>query len=149
MTTTSPAPIWVQAAADAISPPGDGWIPEPHQIPPEDFFIWGLMGGRGCGKTATMARYVHEHVMGPACLPGIPGGHWIGIIGPTLGDAVTSCVNGPSGLRKWDPGIKVRQTAGGTSCRWSNGAEAKLFGAHTPDDVERLRSGGNSWRPIY
>lgn len=27
--------------------------------------------------------------------------------------------------------------------RWSNGAEAKLFGAHTPEDVERLRSGGN------
>lgn len=27
--------------------------------------------------------------------------------------------------------------------RWSNGTEAKLFGAHTPEDVERLRSGGN------
>jgi phage terminase large subunit-like protein len=27
--------------------------------------------------------------------------------------------------------------------RWPNGSEAKLFGAHTPDDVERLRSGGN------
>jgi len=27
--------------------------------------------------------------------------------------------------------------------RWSNGAEGKLFGASTPEDVERLRSGGN------
>jgi phage terminase large subunit-like protein len=34
-------------------------------------------------------------------------------------------------------------TAGGTIVRWPNGVEAKLFGAHTPEDVERLRSGGN------
>jgi len=101
------------------------------------------MGGRGMGKTATAARHVHEHVMGPPCLPGVPGGHWVGIIGPTLGDAVTSCALGPSGLRAHDQGLKVRQTAGGTTVRWSNGAEGKIFGAHTPEDVERLRSGGN------
>ena len=32
--------------------------------------------------------------------------------------------------------------------RWPNGSQAKLFGAHTPEDVERLRAGGNvccSW----
>ena len=28
-------------------------------------------------------------------------------------------------------------------CRWSNGTEAKLFGAHSPEDVERFRAGGN------
>ena len=76
-------------------------------------------------------------------IDGVPGGHWISIVGPTLGDAVTSCVMGPSGLRKWDPGIRVVQVAGGTICRWSNGVEAKLFGAHSPEDVERFRAGGN------
>ena len=131
-------------AADIIDDPEDTWEPLPHQIPPPgNWFAWLLMGGRGMGKTATAARHVHEHVMGPPCLPGVPGGHWVGIIGPTLGDAVTSCALGPSGLRAHDPGLKVRQTAGGTTVRWSNGAEGKIFGAHTPEDVERLRSGGN------
>lgn len=67
----------------------------------------------------------------------------MGIIAPTLGDAATSCVYGPSGLRMHDPAIKIKQTAGGATVHWNNGAEAKLFGSHTPEDVERLRSGGN------
>jgi phage terminase large subunit-like protein len=32
---------------------------------------------------------------------------------------------------------------GGTVVRWPNGSEAKLFGANTEPDTERLRSGGN------
>lgn len=131
-------------AADLIAPPDDTWKPEPHQIaPPGRWFIWMLLGGRGAGKTATCARHMYDHCMGPPCIKGVPGGHWPAIIGPTLGDAVTSAINGPSGLRLHDPGVKVRQTAGGTQARMSNGTEIKLFGAHTEDDVERLRSGGN------
>lgn len=138
------AKTYLEVAADIIDPPDDHWKPLPHQIAPlGHWFVWLLMGGRGAGKTATAARHMHEHVHGPPCLPDVPGGHWPSIIGPTLGDAVTSCVLGPSGLRAHDPGVKVRQTAGGTTVRWSNGVEAKLFGAHTPEDVERLRSGGN------
>jgi phage terminase large subunit-like protein len=132
------------AAADLLDPPDDNWNPLPHQLPPMgDWFVWLLLGGRGAGKTAASARYVHEHVHGPPCLPGVPGGHWIGIVAPTLGDAVTSCVYGPSGLRAHDPGVKVTQAVGGAMVRWSNGTEAKLFGAHSPQDVERFRSGGN------
>lgn len=132
------------AAADILVPPGDDWDPLPHQLPPVgDWFVWLLLGGRGAGKTAASARYVHEHVHGPPCLPGVPGGHWIGIVAPTLGDGVTSCCYGPSGLRRHDPGLKVSQGVGGAEVRWSNGATAKLFGAHSPEDVERFRSGGN------
>lgn len=79
----------------------------------------------------------------PPCAPGYPGGHRPAIIAPTLGDAVESCVNGPSGLRMHNPDVRLVQTAGGTHVRWPNGAEAKLFGAYTPEDVERLRAGGN------
>lgn len=131
-------------AADMLDPQDQRWKPLPHQVPPPGhWFAWMLMGGRGAGKTATAAKYVHDLVHGPPMIEGVPGGHWISIVGPTLGDAVTSCVYGPSGLRKWDPGIKVTQQAGGTICRWSNGVEAKLFGAHQPEDVERFRAGGN------
>lgn len=133
-----------EVAADMLDPQDDSWVPEEHQIPPVgNWFTWLLLGGRGAGKTAASARYIHDHISGPPCLPGVPGGHWVGIIGPTLGDAVTSCVYGPSGLRAHDPGVRVRQTVGGATVKWTNGAEAKLFGAHTPEDVERLRSGGN------
>lgn len=133
-----------EIAADLIAPPEDDWHPLPHQIPPDgDWFVWMLLGGRGSGKTAAAARRMHEHLTGPPCLPHVPGGHWAAIIAPTLGDGVTSCVNGPSGLRAHQPDLKLRATTGGTLVRYPNGAEIKLFGAHTPEDVERLRSGGN------
>lgn len=105
--------------------------------------VWLQFGGRGTGKTDGAARYVAEHVRGPACDPRLPGGHRLAIIAPTLGDAAESCVNGPSGLSVHCPGVRLWSSAGGTFVRFPNGALAKLFGASTPDDVERLRAGGN------
>lgn len=124
----------------------DRWKPYPWQVPPaaiETHGTWLQLGGRGTGKTDGCARYVVAHVNGPACDDRVPGGHRIGIVAPTQGDAVESAVNGPSGLKAHDPRIVVRTTVGGTHVRWPSGAEAKLFGAHSPDDIERLRSGGN------
>lgn len=133
-----------ELVADIIDPPDLRWRPLDHQIPPPgDWFIWLLLGGRGAGKTEAAARYFHEHINGPPCVPHVPGGHWPAIIAPTLGDGVTSCVNGPSGLRKYDNTLKVTQEVGGAMVKWKNGVTAKIFGAHTPEDVERLRSGGN------
>jgi predicted phage terminase large subunit-like protein len=122
------------------------WTPYPWQVPPteiETLGWWLQLGGRGTGKTDGCARYMVEHVNGPACDPRLRGGHRMAIIAPTQGDAVEACVNGPSGLRAHDPRVVLRTTAGGTYARWPSGAEAKLFGAHSPDDVERLRAGGN------
>lgn len=119
------------------------WQPLPHQVPPDgDWAGWAMIAGRGAGKTDACAAYLEQHVNGPPCLPG-PVPHWIGIIAPTLGDAATSCYAGPSGIRAHSPGAKLHNGAGGLTVRWPNGSEAKLFGAHTPEDVERLRSGGN------
>jgi phage terminase large subunit-like protein len=120
------------------------WEPMPHQIPPDgDWQVWLLEGGRGSGKTDGAAHYVDQHVNGPPCIAGYPGGHRPAIIAPTLGDAIESCVNGPSGLKAHNPGIKLVQGIGGAHVRWPNGVEGKLFGAFTAEDVERLRAGGN------
>lgn len=124
----------------------NAWTPYPWQIPPDEVEthgMWLQLGGRGTGKTDGCARYMVAHVNGPPCDNRVPGGHRMSIIAPTQGDAVESAVNGPSGLKAHDPRVVLRTTAGGTHVRWPSGAEAKLFGAHTPDDVERLRSGGN------
>jgi phage terminase large subunit-like protein len=131
-------------AALGLAEQAEPWMPLPHQTPPEGSWdTWLLLGGRGAGKTAAAAHYTDQHVRGPACLPGLPGGHRIAIIAPTFGDALEACVNGPSGLKAHNPAVRSVQTAGGTFVRWPGGAEAKLFGASTPEDVERLRAGGN------
>lgn len=119
------------------------WTPLPHQVPPDPgFYGWAMIAGRGSGKTDACANYIARHIAGPPCLPG-PIPHWVGIIAPTLGDAATSCYAGPSGLRVHSPEARMVTVQGGTVIRWPNGSEAKLFGAHSPEDVERLRSGGN------
>lgn len=120
------------------------WRPQPHQMPPPgNWYGWLLNAGRGAGKTAAAARYVSAHVHGPPCLPG-PTPHWVGIIAPTLGDGVTACFQGPSGLGSFDENARLLQTTGGTVVRWQNGSQAKMFGAHSQEDVERLRAGGNT-----
>jgi phage terminase large subunit-like protein len=124
----------------------NAWTPYPWQVAPEAIETlgwWLQLGGRGTGKTDGCARYMVDHVNGPPCDPRLRGGHRMAIVAPTQGDAVEACVNGPSGLRGHDPRVVLRTTAGGTFARWPSGAEAKLFGAHSPDDIERLRAGGN------
>lgn len=122
------------------------WTPYEWQIPPTEIPTmgwWLQLGGRGTGKTDGCARYMVAHVNGPPCDPRLRGGHRMAIVAPTQGDAVEACVNGPSGLKAHDPRVVLRTVGGGTFVRWPSGAEAKLFGAHGPDDIERLRAGGN------
>lgn len=120
------------------------WIPLEHQKPSlVPWSVWLLMGGRGTGKTDSGAHAMNEHMEGPPCDPRLPGGHRASIVGPTLGDAAESCVNGPSGLKAHNPQVTMASTIGGTVVRWPNGAEAKLFGGWTEADVERFRAGGN------
>lgn len=148
--TAAAGPTRAQIAAAAVQSLADyrlrppGFVPQPHQVPPPgDWYGWLMNAGRGSGKTRASSNYVIEHVKGPPCLPG-PTPHWIGIIAPTLGDAVTACVSGPSGIATHDPTAKLSGGAGGLFVKWSNGSRAKLFGASSPEDVERLRAGGNT-----
>lgn len=152
MTLTPPASTdpWHYALAEFAEPEEGApapWTPLPHQVPPAgEWYLWLLLAGRGTGKTDACAADLDAHVNGPPCDPRLPGGHRVAIIAPTLGDALDACVNGPSGLRAHNPAIRSVQTTGGTYVRWPNGAEGKLFGAHSPEDIERLRAGGNRCR---
>lgn len=122
------------------------WVPRPHQVPPpldDPWEVWLLLAGRGAGKTDACAHEMNRHAEGPPCLPGLPGGHRMAIIAPTLGDASDACVHGPSGLQAHNPAVREQTRKGGTFVTWPSGAEAKLFGAYTKQDVERLRAGGN------
>lgn len=120
------------------------WRPLQHQItPPGKWLGWLLMAGRGAGKTATCAKYMSDHAKGPACIPG-PVPHWMAIVAPTLGDAATACFAGPSGIRSFDDGAVMSSKVGGLLVTWPNGSQAKMYGARDPDDVERLRAGGNT-----
>lgn len=145
MTTEDRAHVAQRAAAALGALLTPRWQPLPHQIPPPgNWYGWLLLAGRGAGKTDACAEYIARHVAGPPCLPG-PVPHWVGIIAPTQGDAVTACVSGPSGIKAHDPTASGPITsAGGTVVRWANGSQAKLYGANSPEDVERLRAGGNT-----
>ena len=100
--------------------------------------MWALIAGRGAGKTDADAHYVNRHVTGLACIEG-PVPHRIGIIAPTHDDAKDTCVVGESGLLIHNP--TIRFTPGGKlgDLLWPNGSVGNLFGAFTPEDVERLR----------
>jgi phage terminase large subunit-like protein len=144
-------------AADLFDPPrgtGDddgaprvAWQLEDYQRPPPgvpgiDWFLWLFLGGRGSGKTQACAAYMHQHAIGPPCLPGAMP-HRMAIVAPTLGDASESCVNGPSGLKALNPAVTEITRKGGSFVNWPNGAQARLFGAYTREEPERLRAGGN------
>ncbi len=123
------------------------WTPQDYQRRPEgDWAYWLLVAGRGTGKSDTgafdMVRHERED---PPCLRG-PIPHRMSIIAPTQPDAVESCWKAPAGISVHEPRARLVQAPGGTIIRFPNGSEAKIFGAFTPDDVERLRAGGNRCR---
>jgi phage terminase large subunit-like protein len=117
---------------------------EPHQRPPDgDWHGWMIQAGRGAGKTAAIAKYVTDHANSPPCVRGAMP-HKMALIAPTIGDAVESAARHPICLKSLTPAGRLQQRPGGTIFTWPNGAEMKLFGVHTSEDVERLRAGGNN-----
>lgn len=116
----------------------------PHQVPPEGRWEgWLIQAGRGGGKTAGMAKYVTDHVNGPACIKGAMP-HKMALVAPSLGDAVESADRHPVSLRSLSPDGRLTTKPGGTIFVWPNGSEMKLFSTQTTRDVEHLRAGGNN-----
>jgi phage terminase large subunit-like protein len=124
----------VDAAVELLERPQ----PQEHQLPPaEPWDLWVTAGGRGSGKSfggiAWLAQYAYDH-------PGMRAR----IIAPTFGDAVASCVEGPSGLKRLAPrGTWKPSEPGGAMYDFGNGSKVWLIGTPTPNDVDRLRALGN------
>lgn len=137
ISASSPDPF--AAAADALEADEHVWTPLPHQVPPDfdrgEWLYWVVAGGRGAGKTDAGAHALDLYMQGHAGARGR-------IIAPTLGDAREACVIGPSGVLAHNR--EVHWNSNESALYWPNGSRAKVFGAHGPDDVERLRAGGNS-----
>lgn len=103
----------------------------PWQQPPEgDWFGWAIVGGRGIGKTLGGARWLNAEALK---YPGMRAG----IIAPTRPDATNTCVEGETGLLSVNPEIRFNRS--NLTLTWPNGSTARLFGAYTPEDRERLR----------
>lgn len=75
------------------------WTRRPEQAAPEgDWFIWLILSGRGWGKTRTGAEWIVDSALEfPLDLDG-NATQWV-VIGETLADTRTFCIDGPSGIK--------------------------------------------------
>lgn len=75
------------------------WVRRPEQAPPPgNWFIWLILSGRGWGKTRTGAEWIIDSALDfPQDLDGNPT-QWV-VIGETLADTRTFCIDGPSGIK--------------------------------------------------
>lgn len=103
---------------------GDQWPPAG-----QDWFIWGLMGGRGSGKTRTGAEYIRR-------LSEKVGR--IALIAPTAPDARDTMVEGESGLVSVfaNVGQEIKYEPSKRRITFPSGSRATLFSGEEPD---RLR----------
>ena len=78
--------------ADKLKPGRGEWTLLPHQIPPEgDWDIWGMLGGRGAGKTKAGAKWSIDQLRGD------PKAR-VGIGAPTFNDVRSIMIEGETGL---------------------------------------------------
>ncbi|MDP3802770.1 MAG: terminase family protein [Phenylobacterium sp.] len=103
---------------------------EGQRPPAGDWTTWVFLGGRGAGKTRAGAEWVWETAQRLG-----PGGR-IALVGPTLHDARTVMVEGPSGLLRLPYRAGARYVPSLRRVTFPGGAVGLLFSAGEP---ERLR----------
>jgi phage terminase large subunit-like protein len=105
----------------------------PDQLPPEDYFVWLLMAGRGAGKTRSGA----EDVWWDAYTRDIR----VAVLGPTLPDIRKTAFEGESGLLARIPSsliINYNRTSLELWTRTISGGSSYYVG-YSAEEPERLR----------
>jgi phage terminase large subunit-like protein len=89
-------PLWV---LEEIERDAWWWTARPEQMAPlGDWFIWLLLTGRGFGKTRAGAEWLVDRALAiPRDRSGNPT-EWL-VIGETISDTRTFCIDGPSGIK--------------------------------------------------
>jgi phage terminase large subunit-like protein len=103
------------------------------QLPPEDFFVWLLMAGRGAGKTRSGA----EDIWWSAYV----ADERVAVLGPTLPDIRKTAFEGESGLLSRIPPslvINYNRTSLELWTRTMNGGSSYYVG-YSAEEPERLR----------
>lgn len=130
-------------AADLIDPrptaAAEAWkkIARPNQLPPPgSWFIWGLMAGRGFGKTRSGAEWFDSEarLMRP--------GEQLLLAGRTPADVRDYALNGPGGLLTHHKDIVYQPSK--RLLVWPNGAQALIRSGANPEEFRGF-SGSKAW----
>ena len=111
---------------------GHNWelYARPHQIPAsEDWQIWLLLGGRGCGKTRTGAEWIRAQVADN-------GKRRIALVAPTYSDVREVMLEGESGLLNIGyPSERPKYISSRRRLEWPNGALGYVYTSEEPDGL--------------
>lgn len=102
----------------------------PEQLPPEgDWNIWGVMSGRGAGKTRLAGEWFREQIESGDH----PHSH---LVGRSAGDVRKTMIEGPSGLLAiCHPDFYPEYEPSKKQITWPNGSITLLFNATEPDEA--------------
>lgn len=110
------------------------WARPEQLAPPGNWTTWGMVAGRGSGKTRSGAEFVREEVEAGRA------GH-ISLIGADAGDVRDVIVEGESGIMNTaPPWFRPKYEPSKRRLTWPNGAVGSLFGAHDPDALRGPQS---------
>lgn len=105
------------------------WARTDQKPPHEDWLIWLLLGGRGCGKTRTGAEWVREQVLTGRA-------RRIALVAPSYNDAREVMLQGESGLMNIGyPSERPTYYSSRRVLEWPNGAVGQVFSAEDPDGL--------------
>jgi phage terminase large subunit-like protein len=117
-----------EAEANALLWDWEFWARPNQLIPPDDWYIWLILAGRGFGKTRTGAESVRKWVKNFPL---------VNLIGATADDARDIMIEGESGILRACPDSErpeYKKTE--RKLLWPNGAKTLIF---TADEPDRLR----------
>lgn len=124
------------ATLDALRYHWPFWARPAQLPPPGDWVHWGIVAGRGSGKTRSAAEWVREKVKR---MPGSRGA----LVGRAAKDVRDTMVQGESGLLQITPPDEMpHYEPSKARITWPNGTQAALYTSNAPD---MLRGPQHDW----